>query len=63
MYLADERASLFLLERGCQVNAALESTLDTPLHLVAARPELDQRVAEKLVRKGANVNSQDKRSM
>ncbi len=59
----DAAACLFLLgRRGCRADAALDSTLETPLHLAAARPGLDAEVAEKLVRKGANVNAQDKDS-
>ncbi len=60
---ADEKSSLFLLDHGCQVGAALESTLETPLHLATTRPHLSVKVAETLVRKGANVNAQDKRSL
>lgn len=66
--LGDEFASVFLIRHSAQVNAATVGAVETPLHLVCSfSPKKHSaevmagmaRIAEALLRTGANPNMQN----
>lgn len=68
--LGDEFASIFLIRHSAQVNAATVGAVETPLHLVCSfSPKKHSaevmsgmaRIAEALLKAGANPNMQNSR--
>ena len=58
----DEFSAIFLLDNGADANAVIAESLDSPLHLAGKFKSLS-KVVEKLVDRGANVNSQNKENL
>lgn len=61
----DSFAALFLLDNNCDATLVTRKENDSPLHLIAGAPDIDdlEKITEKLIHKNGNVNAQNKEGL